>query len=125
MTAIGATPRNTPLQEAMRKYPPAPNNADQENEALYSPLRTVLDEAYNQSAKGKGKRRHSNGKPFNSQPIMEIARMVGVGYHTGQAMKKCQEATTMASRDEREAAVNELLGAIVYCAAAVLLIREK
>lgn len=91
----------------------------------YALLEAILENAYEQAAFGKGKDRHANGKPFDRQPIMEIARMVGVGYQTGQAMKKCQEATSMAARGEQEAAISELLGAINYCAAAVLLIRER
>lgn len=91
----------------------------------YELLKAVLEDAYEQAAFGKGKDRHANGKPFDRQPILEIGRMVGVGYQTGQAMKKCQEATGMIARGNREAAIAELLGAINYCAAAVLLIREQ
>lgn len=91
----------------------------------YEPLARVLGLAYDQSAKGKGKERHANGKPFAKQPIMEIGRMVGVGYHTGQIMKKVQEATSMAARGDAEAAKAELLGAIVYSAAAYNLIEES
>lgn len=91
----------------------------------YEPLRRVLEEAYNQSARGKGRERHANEKPFLQQPIMEIGRMVGVGGHTYQINKKAQEATTMASRGQRGAAKAELLGVIVYAAAAYLLIEES
>lgn len=91
----------------------------------YASLRSILNDAYEQAASGKGRDRHANGKPFDRQPIMEIARMVGIGYQTGQAMKKAQEATSMAARGEGNAAEAELLGAINYLAAAVLLIREQ
>ncbi len=91
----------------------------------YAPLRRVLDLAYDQSAKGKGKERHAGGRPFRTQPIMEIARMVGLGYQTGQLMKKAQEATGMAARHNYEAAKAEMLGVIVYAAAAYLLIEEQ
>lgn len=93
----------------------------------YVHLRAILDEAYEQAAEGKGKERHAGGKPFLRQPIMEIGRMTGMAYQTGQAMKKLQEAHTLLRLSEKgsEAAVRELLGAIVYCAAAVLLIREN
>lgn len=90
----------------------------------YAALRSVLDLAYEQSSSGKGKNRHANGKPFLSQPIMEIGRMVGIGYQLGQAMKKAQEAGGMASRGEAEAAQAELLGAINYLAAAHIQIGE-
>lgn len=91
----------------------------------YEPLARVLALAYDQSAKGKGKERHANDKAFDRQPILEIARMVGVGYHAGQIQKKVQEATGMAARKEFGAAKAELLGAIVYAAAAYLYVEEQ
>jgi hypothetical protein len=90
----------------------------------YAKLKDVLDHAYNQAARGKGKARHANDKPFDRQPILEIGRMVGTGYATGQIMKKAQEAHGMVARGEHEAAVAELLGVIVYAASAVVLVKE-
>lgn len=86
----------------------------------YQALRDVLDEAYEQAANGKGKERHANEKHWLMQPIFEIGRMVGVGFNAGQAIKKLQES----SRMEPDAAIRELLGAIVYAASAIQLIRE-
>lgn len=90
----------------------------------YEPLQKVLQSAYTQAAGGKGKERHANGKPFNKQPIMEIGRMVGAGYATGQAMKKLQEAKSMMDKGNFEAAKAEALGAINYSAAFFLLVQE-
>lgn len=90
----------------------------------YHDLQSILADAYAQSAHGKGKERHANEKPFDRQPIMEIGRMVGPGYAIGQLIKKAQEAMTMQGRDQYDAAERELLGTIVYAAAAVKLIRE-
>lgn len=90
----------------------------------YASLRRVLDAAFAQSAEGKGKARHGNGLDFDQQPIMKICRMVGAGYPVGQAMKKGQEAIGMARRGEHDAAKAELLGVIVYAAAAYLLLEE-
>jgi len=90
----------------------------------YTSLATALQAAYDQSAAGKGKERHANGRPFDEQPIMEIARMVGPGYQIGQAMKKGQEAMGMYGRGDRDRARAELLGAIVYMAAAWNLMGE-
>lgn len=90
----------------------------------YEPLAAVLQQALDQSQSGKGNTRHANGKPFLKQPILEIGRMVGLGYPAGQAQKKLQEAVSMAGRGESQAAKAEFLGAIVYAAAAVLLIDE-
>ena len=94
---------------------------DVKSSSDYDPLSRVLLLAYEQAASGKGKERHANSKPFDKQPIMEIARMVGVGYQLGQAMKKAQEA----SRLPNERARAELLGAINYLAAAYLLLEEQ
>lgn len=109
-------------QNAMQNFIPLGGRTIGTN---YAPLKSILDEAHRQASEGKGKERHANGKPFDRQPILEIGRMVGVGYQTGQAMKKCQEATTMAAQNKKDAAIAELLGAINYCAAAIMLIREQ
>jgi hypothetical protein len=92
--------------------------------APYAPLRSILDDAFAQASEGKGKDRHANGRPFDSQPIMEIGRMVGPGGHAFQVAKKVQEAVGMASRGEYAAARAECLGAIVYAAAMARLIDE-
>ena len=87
----------------------------------YEPLARVLQMALDQSQTGKGRKRHATDKPFMEQPIMNIGRMVGTGYNTGQAMKKAQES----SRMEPDRAIAELLGAINYLASAVLIIEEQ
>ena len=91
----------------------------------YFSLESVLDLALEQSAVGKGKERHANDLPFIDQPIMQISRQVGVGFPLGQAMKKAGESSGMLSRGEKEAAKRELLGAIVYLAAAYIYIEEQ
>ena len=95
---------------------------NQMNVPGYESLGRILQTAYDQSAKGKGKKRHANNKPFEKQPIMAIGGMVGVGGHTYQVCKKAQEATSMVAREEYDAAIAELRGVIVYAAAAILLI---
>lgn len=88
--------------------------------AGYECLADILDAALMQAAEGKGAERHAGDRPFATQPMQEITRMVGVGFPLGQAMKKAQEAGTMASRGQTDAARRELLGAINYLAGAVL-----
>lgn len=87
----------------------------------YADLRRVLDLALKQAAEGKGRERHATGQPFAEQPMLEIGRMVGVGFCLGQAIKKAQEA----SRMQPDAAQRELLGAINYLAGAYLLLEES
>lgn len=93
----------------------------------YAPLYVTLCDAYRQAANGKGKWRHArDGKPFMEQPIITITRRFGIGFPLGQVEKKIDEAANMARNGRDVAAIiNELYGAIVYCAAAVLAIQEK
>lgn len=107
-----------------RGLPPSGDTGYMTLATMYQPLNDVLRAAYQQAASGKGRDRHANGKPFLDQPIMEIGRMVGMGYQTGQAMKKAQEAGGMVQRGQHDAARAELLGAINYLAAAYILIGE-
>ena len=93
--------------------------------AEYAPLAAILQEAYDQAARGKGRERHANDRAFIDQPILEIGRMCGPGFNTGQSIKKQQEAMGMIARGEHGAAIRELLGAINYAASAVMLIREQ
>lgn len=91
----------------------------------YGTLQEELIGAYTQASAGKGKERHANNKPFDRQPIMEVSRIVGHGFQTGQAMKKLGEASQMADRGEFDKAIHEIQGAMVYCAAAIMRIRES
>lgn len=89
----------------------------------YLKLANVLDMAYNQAANGKGKERHASDKEaFEDQPICEITRRVGMGYPLGQSMKKTQESLRF---EEPQRRIAELLGAINYLAAAVIIEMEN
>lgn len=90
----------------------------------YDALREVLDLAFKQASEGKGRARHANGQPFQHQPICEIARMVGPAFQSGQVMKKVLEAEGMVARGENDAAERELLGAINYLAARIIVLWE-
>lgn len=91
----------------------------------YEPLFSVLRNALDQAQRGKGAERHANSRPFEQQPIAHITEMVGVGFPLGQAIKKAQEASGMLARGNSGAAERELLGAIVYLAAAVLAVEGQ
>lgn len=90
----------------------------------YDPLFVILCKALHQAQDGKGKERHAGDKPFLDQPIMGIGDLVGIGFQTGQAIKKTVEAHGMVNRNQLDAAERELLGAINYLAAAVLRINQ-
>ncbi len=87
----------------------------------YSPLASVLRRAYAQAASGKGAERHANGQPFDQQPMQQLIALHGLGFATGQAGKKSQEALRL----PRDRAVAELLGAINYLAGAVIALERQ
>lgn len=87
----------------------------------YASLRAILDRAFEQAASGKGAERHGQSLPFEEQPMQLIQQLVGPGFALGQAIKKVQESTRM----DKDAAVRELLGAIVYVAGAVIFLEAQ
>lgn len=92
---------------------------------LYASLYSVLKDALHQAAAGKGKERHANDDPFERQSICEITRKHGLAFATGQAAKKLEESHRLLQLRGAEAAINEILGAINYAAAAVIVLREQ
>ena len=89
----------------------------------YEELGRVLAMALEQAQNGKGNARHQIGDtPFVKQPICELGRLYGTAYNFGQSAKKAHETTQLKSK---EAKVAELLGSIVYLAAAAILIEEE
>lgn len=88
----------------------------------YGSLKAVLDEALGQACNGKGKERHaSEGEAFEDQIICEVSRRIGLGYPLGQAVKKIYESQRLSG----DAGARELLGAINYIAAAIIVMRER
>ena len=86
----------------------------------YGRLDGVLARASEQASKGKGAERHSDGQAFEEQPIMWIEREFK-SFQLGQAVKKIHES----QRLEPGAAVRELLGAINYLAAKVVMVESE
>ena len=90
----------------------------------YRLLAGVLDEALQQAQGGKGIERHAgNGERFEDQQIVQLGEWMGSStvFAIGQACKKSIESTRLP--DDRARA--ELLGAINYLAAAVLIIDRR
>lgn len=89
----------------------------------YASLRAVLERAACQAESGKGKLRHAlDGEAFAEQQIVRLGEWMGSNhYEIGQACKKALESTRLAP----ERAVGELLGAINYLAAAVLVLERE
>ena len=87
----------------------------------YEELGAVFRLAVEQAAQGKGAERHAvAGEPFHRQQICEIERRLGGGFCLGQAVKKIYES----QRLDRQAGMQELLGAINYLAAAFIVARK-
>ena len=92
----------------------------------YQPLRDVLDRAFEQASSGKGKERHATNEPFEKQLICEISRRLhSFDGNIFQATKKMIESKRLFQMKEKDRAVNEILGAINYMAAAIILIEEN
>jgi hypothetical protein len=91
----------------------------------YETLANVLDDALEQAQRGKGAIRHASpGEAFCDQPIVIICEWLGDGgrsFALGQAVKKTLESARLPDDHARQ----ELLGAINYLAAAVLLIDRR
>lgn len=87
----------------------------------YLELLDVLTKALDQAQFGKGRQRHANNKPFLNQKIMRLRQEVGSGYTIGQACKKAIESQNL----DKDAAIHDLLGAIVYLGAEVLCLQQE
>lgn len=93
-------------------------------ESGYESLAEVLQEALDQAQSGKGKERHANADPFESQEICDGARKCGVGAMVYQARKKSLEALRLKEKHGVERALPDLYGAINYLAAAIIVMKE-
>lgn len=92
----------------------------------YESLAGILDEALAHAQSGKGKERHAcGGEPFQDQQIVQLGEWMGrsTAFAIGQACKKAIESTRMEADPYRARA--ELLGAINYLAAAVIVIDRR
>lgn len=84
----------------------------------YESLANVLARALSQAANGKGRERHANpGERFEDQQICTLNRWLGDSH--GAVFQICKKAIE-SQRLDTEAGVRELLGAIVYAAAAIV-----
>lgn len=85
------------------------------------PLSSVLQDCLSQVTSGKGDERHGQGKIFLDQPWKWLADTHGVGFLTGQAAKKLEEAQSFEDHHRWE---REMKGVIVYAAMAMLYRRD-
>jgi hypothetical protein len=85
------------------------------------PLMPIFEAAIKQAMYGKGERHGGALTPFMEQPWLHYAKLHGIGFLTGQAAKKLEEA---ASTKQGEAFIQEMLGAMVYTGMAILYSQE-
>lgn len=86
----------------------------------YEPLAAVFVEAVEQAQRGKGAERHASlGEAFVDQQIVQIGEWLDSNhFEIGQACKKAIESVRLPTDRARA----ELLGAINYLAAAVIIL---
>jgi hypothetical protein len=93
----------------------------------YDSLKSVLKDAEEQASKGKGVERHATNNKYEDQVICVVGRLLKdhpFGAHAYQVIKKTIEAGRLYKIKGPEAAYQEILGAINYCAAMNILIKE-
>jgi len=115
------------MSEFTMTYADPPDISYPESTAPADALRRTLEAAYHQAMHGKGQARHGGAKPFEEQPIFAVAELLdgSIDGHLFQVIKKAQEAGRMAKAGQRDAARRELMGAIVYAAAADMILGKK
>lgn len=87
----------------------------------YKSLYDVFIQAYKQASEGKGKERHANNEPYEQQKICMLNMQIGSNHGLiYQACKKSIESTRM-TPDRAKA---EILGAINYLAAAIIVLER-
>lgn len=84
------------------------------------PLHEVYTDAVAQAEGGKGQHRHGLGRGFYEQQWLDVCHRHGTGFLTGQAVKKLNEAAELKGSLTVEAWEKEMLGALNYCAMAIL-----
>ena len=86
------------------------------------PLDAAFDDVIEQVTRGKGEQRHGKGAEFWQQPWTRYAENHGIGFLTGQAAKKLDEAQGFMHDQPRWE--REMLGVIAYAGMAILKARR-
>lgn len=84
----------------------------------YESLRNVLEAAYDQAARGKGKERHAKDLPFHQQRMQTIRQLINS--ERGMAYQICKKVVEGLDLETHEARKRELLGAINYIAGVII-----
>lgn len=113
-------------KSAKKKTPARRAPSPKVDDVLEHPLMPIFYAAVEQAMKGKGSERHGTTEDFLQQPIFWIGHATGPRGPLYQVMKKAHEAVYCYEKGtfDHEAAVKELLGALVYLASIVILINS-
>lgn len=95
-------------------------------DSQYGSLSEVYASAMVQASSGKGKERHvmSEDEKFEDQLIC-VLRRYKLSFPAGQAVKKIIEARRLEDLIGKEAAIEELKGALNYTAAEIIVLKEE
>ena len=96
-------------------------------ESKHHPLYEIYEDAVAQACVGKGNERHGMGKSFYDQKWVKLADIHGVGFLSGQAQKKLEEAFDAYRQGNCDMVwfEKELMGSLNYIAMSLLYLRRK
>ena len=96
-------------------------------ESKHHPLYEIYEDAVAQACVGKGNERHGMGKSFYDQKWVKLADIHGVGFLSGQAQKKLEEAFDAYRQGNCDMVwfEKELMGSLNYVAMSLLYLRRK
>ena len=90
----------------------------------YDSLRDVFMMAVNEAISGKGGQRHGTSDKFENQQLCSFMREAGLSPAMYQIQKKARELLRFKGKNRKERVRRELLGIIIYAAAAVIVNEE-
>jgi hypothetical protein len=99
----------------------------QKQESKHHPLYEIYEDAVAQACVGKGNERHGMGKSFYDQKWVKLADIHGVGFLSGQAQKKLEEAFDAYRQGNCDMVwfEKELMGSLNYIAMSLLYLRRR
>jgi nucleoside 2-deoxyribosyltransferase len=117
----------TTLWERGYYFPVRPKEPIPTKESKHHPLYEIYEEAVAQACVGKGNDRHGMGKSFYDQKWAKLADIHGVGFLSGQAQKKLEEAFDAYRQGNCDMVwfEKELMGSLNYVAMSLLYLRRK
>ena len=110
-----------------RKYQLSNKAVTGKQESKHHPLYEIYEDAVAQACVGKGNERHGMGKSFYDQKWVKLADIHGVGFLSGQAQKKLEEAFDAYRQGNCDMVwfEKELMGSLNYVAMSLLYLRRK